>query len=78
MSKETVVYVDCTLGSDPKDTEDYLLDNWGICTRPSKDKNQCYWGNDGCLRTGWVGRLCPYWKPSGAKTYGALMSIEVE
>ena len=51
--------------------EDYILDNWGECTRSpvGNNKNACYWGKDsqgkdnGCLKTVWLGRACPHWKP---------------
>lgn len=46
---------------------DYLLDNYGICDRGAN----CYWGN-GCLKTGWRGRLCPHWQPLGATSLEAL------
>ncbi len=53
---------------------EYLLDNYGECERGE----DCYWGKnafgrwDGCLRTGWKGRLCKYWKPLGATDYEGL------
>ena len=41
---------------------DYLLDHHGHCDRDRPKRNDCYWG-PGCLKTGWMGRLCPHWHP---------------
>lgn len=38
---------------------DYIADNYGECARGSSD---CYHGG-GCLKTGWLGRACPHWRP---------------
>lgn len=49
------------------DVAEYLLDNYGACDRGA----DCYWGKDtrgafnGCLKTGWRGRACRHWQPSG-------------
>lgn len=60
------------------DVADYLLDNYGTCSRGA----DCYWGHDtmgrydGCLKTGWIGRACPHWKPIGATTLEELATIQ--
>ena len=57
---------------------DYLLDNYGSCDRGA----DCYWGKDargewnGCLKTGWRGRQCAYWKPHGATSLEELFTPE--
>jgi len=45
------------------DLAEYLLDNYGTCVH----KLDCH-----CLRVGWRGRSCPYWKPLGATDYAEL------
>ena len=51
---------------------DYLLDNYGTCVRGS----DCFWDSDRlghpCLRVGWLGRQCRYWKPLGITTLDEL------
>ena len=63
-----------------KELRDYLLDEYGICIRPAgpNDRNDCFWGkdargnDDGCLKTGWKGSACPYWKPLGEDEIDAI------
>lgn len=43
-------------------TEDYWLDNYGHC--------QLEWCM--CLKFGWKGRSCVYWKPLGVKSFQEL------
>ena len=49
---------------------EYLLDNYGVCTRGVSDK-ACE-----CLRKRWLGRGCPYWKPAGAQTLDQLKEAQ--
>jgi hypothetical protein len=54
------------------DIADYLLDNYGECSRGE----DCYWGKDGkghsCLRQGWLGRACKHWHPLGVTSLDEL------
>lgn len=56
----------------------YFLDNYGSCDRGP----DCYWGKDpsgnfnGCLKMGWRGRACPYWKPLGALDHKTLKAAQ--
>lgn len=52
--------------------EDYLLDNYGVCTKGKTDAD-C-----DCLKPGarWLGRLCAHWQPSGATTLAQLKEAQ--
>lgn len=56
--------------SDADDMSDYLLDNYGVCDLGA----DCYW-RPGCLKTGWRGRACQFWKPLGATTWAELEGL---
>lgn len=45
------------------DILEHLLDTYGTCDRDQGKRNDCYWGQEGCLRTGWLGRRCKHWHP---------------
>lgn len=63
------------------DLAEHLLDTYGHCDRDNGKQNDCYWGKDaagrdnGCLKTGWLGRRCSHWRSLGATTYEELMEI---
>src|SRR6185503_682409 len=47
----------------------HWLDHYGRCARDNGKQNDCYHGKDGtghdngCLKVGWRGRICPHWTP---------------
>ena len=62
------------------DLVDYITDNYGTCDRGA----DCYHGKDaagrfnGCLRTGWKGKACPYWHPTKATSFEDLWPKQFE
>lgn len=63
------------------DVIEHLLDIYGRCDRDQPKRNDCYWGKDasgrenGCLKTGWLGRACPHWQPAGAEEIDVIAEV---
>jgi len=63
---------------EPDEIADYLADHYGQCQRGA----DCYHGKDaaaqdnGCLKVGWRGRACPYWKPTTARNWTELKAAQ--
>jgi hypothetical protein len=53
---------------------EYVADTYGTCDRDRPGRNDCYWGKDGCLKTGWRGRGCPHWHPVEGADFDKLMA----
>lgn len=54
----------------PEDLPDYFAENYGECLHP----NFCV-----CLKQGvWLGTVCEFWKPCGAKDYNELRAKMVD
>ncbi len=48
----------------------HLDDNYGYCELDSPNCN--------CLRSGWIGKACPHWVPTGASTWDELRQFNAE
>jgi hypothetical protein len=45
--------------------EEYVRENYGSCTQ-----EKC-----ACLRDGWLGTICPFWKPLDGESFQKLVDI---
>lgn len=57
------------------DLLEMLLDTYGHCDRDQGKRNDCYWGKDGCLRNGWLGRRCKHWHPIEGEMLERLIRV---
>jgi len=56
-------------------TPDHIAQQYGQCKRAQKylqgksSRNECYWAEEGCLRMGWKGIICPHWRGMTAEEF---------
>jgi hypothetical protein len=56
------------------DILDYVLEHFGRCDRDKGKRNDCYWAEDGCLRS-WRGRGCQHWHPVAGDELAVLIAV---